>query len=217
MKNSNITKWVSALSILAIGAGCGGGDEGAHNPPADAGIDAPLDAVAVTPDAGDGGSCGTTTELMANGGFEEGNATWTTSGRVITNMGQDGYPARAGTFKAYFGGFGYGNTGTLSQKAALPAEACKATLSYWVRVLSDEPDSAGEADTLTVQLRDANGAVLETLSKLSNRTLSGSYIQKTVDLTPYKGKTVEVRFVGIEDRQTPTSFFVDDVSLSYTH
>ena len=38
-------------------------------------------------------------------------------------------------------------------------------------------------------------------------------MQKTFNVTAYKGKTVTVKFLGQEDSSLQTSFVIDDVSL----
>ena len=41
-----------------------------------------------------------------------------------------------------------------------------------------------------------------------------SYTQKTFDLSAYKGKTVTVKFLGVEDSSLQTSFVIDDTAVS---
>jgi aminopeptidase S len=53
-----------------------------------------------------------------------------------------------------------------------------------------------------------------TLATYSNLSATGAYVQKTFDLSPYKGKTVTVRFLAREDRSRQTSFVIDDVAVA---
>ena len=100
---------------------------------------------------------------------------------------------------------------------AIPAAATSATLSFWTSIVTSETTTATAYDTLKVQLVDAsNGSVLATLVTLSNlnKTSSAStYVQRSYDVTSYKGKSVKVRFVGTNDSSLVTSFRIDDVSL----
>ena len=53
-----------------------------------------------------------------------------------------------------------------------------------------------------------------TRATYSNLNKGTSYVQKTVDLTAYKGKTISVKFLMNEDSSLQTSFVVDDTSLT---
>jgi hypothetical protein len=67
-------------------------------------------------------------------------------------------------------------------------------------------------DTAKVQVVD--GSTATTLATYSNLNKNTSYVQKTLNLSAYKGKTVTVRFVGQEDSSAQTSFVIDDTSLT---
>ena len=92
--------------------------------------------------------------------------------------------------------------------------ATKATLTLWLRVDSSETTTTGVYDTLKVQLRSTANAILATLGSYSNLNKGTSYVQRTFDLTAYKGQTVRVDFEGVEDASLATSFLVDDVSVT---
>jgi Zn-dependent M28 family amino/carboxypeptidase len=62
------------------------------------------------------------------------------------------------------------------------------------------------------QIVDGEGATA--LATYSNLNKSTSYVQKTLDVTQYKGKTITVKFVGQEDSSLQTSFVIDDVALT---
>lgn len=99
------------------------------------------------------------------------------------------------------------------QSVAIPAAAASATLRFWLRVDSDETTTTTAYDTLKVQLRNSSNAVLTTLVTYSNLDKGSSYVQRTFDVSAWKGQTVRVYFEGIEGSQVATSFLVDDVSL----
>jgi hypothetical protein len=154
----------------------------------------------------------TVTQLVANSSFESGSTSWTATSGVITN--DTGIAAHAGTWKAWLDGYGTTHTDTLYQQVTIPSTATKATLSFWLMVASDETTATTAYDTLKVQLRNSSNTVLTTLATYSNLNKGSSYVQKTFDVTAYKGQTVRIYFEGTEGAQVATSFVIDDVSLT---
>jgi len=157
------------------------------------------------------GSGGGSTELIGNGGFESGNTVWTGSSGVIDNGTSE--PAQAGSWKAWLDGYGSTHTDTLTQTLMIPASATSATLGFWLLVDSDETTTTTAYDTLKVQVRKTSGTVLATLHTYSNLDKGSAYVQRTFDLSAYKGQTVQIAFVGTEGSTVATSFLVDDVSV----
>ncbi len=86
-------------------------------------------------------------------------------------------------------------------------------MSFWLRVDSSETTTRTAYDTLKVQIRDTSGNVLATLATYSNLNKGSSYVQRSFDLKAWKGKTVRVYFLGVEDASQATSFLIDEVSL----
>jgi hypothetical protein len=154
----------------------------------------------------------TSTQLLANPGFESGAVSWTASSGVINN--DTTVAAHAGSWKAWLDGYGATHTDTLYQQAAIPSTATSATLAFWLQVQSDETTTTTAYDTLKVQVRNSSGTVLATLATYSNLNKGSSYVQKTFDLSAYKGQTVQVYFVGAEDSTVLTSFLIDDLTLT---
>jgi hypothetical protein len=152
------------------------------------------------------------TQLIVNGGFESGTASWTAASGVITSDATEA--AHAGTWKAWLDGYGAAHTDTLYQQIAIPSTASSVSLSFWLRVDSSETTTTTVYDTLKVQVRSSTGAVLATLATYSNLDKGTTFLQKTSDLTAYKGQTVRIYFEGIEDSTVQTSFIVDDVSVT---
>ncbi|WP_223629544.1 Ig-like domain-containing protein [Thermomonas beijingensis] len=150
-------------------------------------------------------------ERIVNGGFESGSSSWTTSSGVITN--DSSYAAKTGTWKAWLNGYGSAHTDSAWQSVAIPSAATNATLTFWLRVDSDETSTTSAYDTLKIQVRNGNNAVLSTLATYSNLNKGTSYVQRSFDLTAYKGQTIRVYFQGTEGAQVQTSFLIDDVSL----
>ncbi|MEU1600829.1 S53 family peptidase [Streptomyces sp. NPDC005708] len=151
--------------------------------------------------AGDGTSC--SGQVLLNPDFESGAIGWTASDGVINT---DGTYAHGGSGYAWLDGYGTAHTATLAQQVTIPAK-CAATLRYQVRVSSFE-HSRGARDTLTVT---ANGHALQTLSNADQGT---GYVERSVDLSAYAGKTVTITWTGKENSTLATSFFVDDTALT---
>ncbi|MCZ7438351.1 M28 family peptidase [Micromonospora sp. WMMC241] len=153
-----------------------------------------------------GGSGGCTGgQLIANGGFESGNTSWTASSGVITN--DSGQAARTGTYKAWMDGYGSSHTDTLSQSVTLPAGCASYTLSFWLHIDSAETTTSTAYDKLTVQVGST------TLATYSNLNKATGYTQRTFNLAGYAGQTVTLKWTGVEDASLQTSFVVDDVTL----
>ncbi|WP_434388897.1 S8 family serine peptidase [Melittangium boletus] len=172
-------------------------------------------AVSVTVRNGTGGTCSTTEQLLLNAGFESGATGWTQSTGVIDGT-TSGSTARTGSYKAWLNGLGSTNTETLSQQVTIPSTACAATLSFWVKIVTSETTTTTAYDKLTVQVLNGSGTALATLATYSNVNKSTDYVQKSFDLSAYKGQTVRVSFKGTEDSSYKTSFFLDDTALSIT-
>jgi hypothetical protein len=152
------------------------------------------------------------TQLVTNGGFESGATSWTASTGVITS--DTGEAAHAGTWKAWLNGYGAVHTDTMYQQLALPSTGTSYTLAFWLRVDSAETTTTSAYDTLKVQVRNSSGTVLATLATYSNLNKGTSFVQKSFDLSAYKGQTVRIYFEGTEDSTVATSFIIDDVSVT---
>jgi hypothetical protein len=151
-------------------------------------------------------------QRILNPGFESGTASWTASSGVITTDASQ--PARSGSWKAWLNGYGAVHTDTVYQQVAIPATVTSATLKFWLKVSSAETTTTSAFDTLKVQVRSSSGAVLATLATYSNLNKGTVFLEKSFDMSAYKGQTVRVYFEGIEGSSIATSFVIDDVSLS---
>ncbi|WP_405593075.1 putative Ig domain-containing protein [Streptomyces sp. NBC_01190] len=155
--------------------------------------------------SGGGGGC-TAGQLLANPGFESGATSWTESSGVIDNS--TGAPAHSGFYKAWLDGYGTTHTDTLSQSVTIPSTCTSATFTYYLSITTAETSTTTAYDKLTVQ------AGSTTLASYSNINKSSGYVQHSVDLTPYKGTTVTLKFTGTEDSSLQTSFLVDDTAVN---
>ncbi len=66
----------------------------------------------------------------------------------------------------------------------------------------------------SASIRRHRGGTTTTLATYSNLNESTGYVQKQLDLSAYKGKSVTVRFLGVEDSSLSTYFFLDDASVA---
>lgn len=148
--------------------------------------------------------------LLKNPGFESGFVDWTgTSGPITNNTGR---PARTGTWKMWLGGNGSTSTENENQSVSIPATATTATLTFWVRIDTAETTASTAYDTAKVQI--VNGTTTSTLATYSNLNKSTGYVQKTFDLSAYKGTTITLKFLMNEDSSLQTSFVIDDTAIN---
>ncbi len=158
-----------------------------------------------------------TQQLVVNPGFENGSgspAPWTVSTGVIDNSSYQA--SHGGAWKAWLNGYGSVHTDTLWQQMSIPATATSASLSFWQHVDTAETSTSSAYDTLKVQIRNSSGSVLATLATFSNLNAAAGYSQVTFDLLAYKGQTIQIYLLGVEDSSLKTSFVVDDFSLNVT-
>ncbi|RCH69998.1 M1 family peptidase [Streptomyces sp. SDr-06] len=157
---------------------------------------APLGAAACTP-----------TQVIANGGFENGTSPWSQSSTsVITNRA--GESAHGGTHFAWLNGVGSTHTDTLSQSVTIPSGCSTATLTFWLHIDTDETTTTTAYDKLTAKIGST------TLATYSNLDKNTGYVQKSFDVSGFAGQTVTVAFTGKEDSSLQTSFVVDDIALA---
>jgi hypothetical protein len=159
---------------------------------------------------------GTTQQLIGNPGFENGAnaAPWTVSAGVIDNSNFQA--AHTGSWKAWLNGYGSTHTDTLLQSVSIPSTSTSAVLSFWRHIDTAETTTSKANDTLKVQVRNSSGAVLTTLATYSNLNAAAGYSQASFDLSAYKGQTIQIYLVGIENGSFKTSFVVDDFALNTT-
>lgn len=150
-------------------------------------------------------------QQLLHPGFEGGYAGWTTSPEVI-NGTTEGSAPHSGAYKAWLNGYGRVRHDYVFQDVFIPPSACSAHLRFWVKITTTE-FIAREYDTLAVEIRDTADAVKATLARYSNLNESADYLEKSFDLSAYRGQTVRIYFNGSEDKAYETSFFLDDVTL----
>ncbi|MEU9206119.1 M4 family metallopeptidase [Streptomyces sp. NBC_01423] len=141
---------------------------------------------------------------LANGSFEQGTSGWIQSDDIITNSALQ--PARDGSWYAWMMGYGADAVESVSQSNIAVPTTGTPKLTFWLKVTTQESGSTAY-DTLKVKI---NGS---TLATYSNANASAGYVQKTVDLSAYKGQTVKLEFAGTEDAYLSTIFLVDQIAI----
>src|SRR5262249_6381966 len=134
----------------------------------------------------------TVTELIVNGGFENGTnaAPWTATAGVINNSASE--PPHTGSWDAWLDGYGTRHTDTLMQRAWLPGAATNATLPFRLHIDTAETTTTTAFDKFTVQVRNSSGTVLSMLATFSNLNAAAGYQLRTFDLTSFKGQTIQI-------------------------
>jgi subtilisin family serine protease len=157
--------------------------------------------------------CTTQQQLLGNPGFESGNnGVWTATAGVIDSS--TGEAAHSGSWKAWLDGYGTTHTDSIYQTVTIPSTATTATLSFWLHIDTAETTTSIAYDTLKVQIRNTSNTVLATLATYSNLNKNTGYAQKSFDVTAYRGQTIRVYFLGVEDSSLQTSFVIDDTALN---
>ncbi|MDH6118271.1 hypothetical protein ABH930_001271 [Kitasatospora sp. GAS204A] len=149
----------------------------------------------------------TPAQLLGNPGFETGSASpWTATSGVINNDTVS-EPAHSGNYDAWLDGYGSSHTDTLAQTVTIPA-GCSANFSFWLHIDTNKTGTTA-ADKLTVT---ANGTTLATYSNLN---ANNGYTQINLNLSSYAGKSVALKFTGVENSSSAqTSFVIDDTALN---
>ncbi|MDP3007763.1 MAG: M4 family metallopeptidase [Methylococcales bacterium] len=152
-------------------------------------------------------------QLVRNGSFEKGYGVgWsnTTGMQIGTILGQTAFD---GTKMAKFCGTGSKMSVGLFQSITIPANTPSAKLSYALHIETKDTSTSVASDTFAVQIRNASGAVLNTLATYSNLNAATGYKVYNLDLSAYKGQTVQLYFLGAEDGALATGFILDKVNL----
>ena len=157
-------------------------------------------------------------QLLADPSFDYGTTFWTTD--ICTVVDQSGcppdtimsVPSHSGKNHATIGG----KPATFhlsSESVTIPSTVSKAQLSFylWIVTKGNKPQAT---DTLSVEIRDANGNLLATLGTYSNLDANATYTQRTFDVSAFKGKRIRISFTGVQSPGPPTWFFLDDVALN---
>jgi len=150
-------------------------------------------------------------QLLGNSGFETGTASpWGMPAGVLNNSASE--PAHGGSWDVWLNGHGTANIATLWQQVAIPAGKTSATLAFYLHIDTAETTTTAN-DRLTVRVTDTANNVLAILATYSNRNHASGYVLHSLDMTPYIGQTVRIKFIGNENASLQTSFVLDDITL----
>ena len=154
---------------------------------------------------------GATLNEVYIGDFEGDLATaWDFSGPVTTVTN----PIFGGLKAARLGGAA-NSTAVLRQgPLRIPPYLRSAQIAYWWRMETAEP-AGNTSDTMRVELIE-NGAVIATVQAINSNAVRNAWQQHVVDLSAYSDRNVELRITVTNDSAAPTSFFLDDISLTTT-
>lgn len=159
-------------------------------------------------------SAGGSLQLLLNPGFESGSTNWTMTAGVLNNSAAE--PAHGGTFDAWTCGYGSTHTDSLYQTVTIPSNVTSVTLTFWMHIDSAETTTSIAYDTSSIQIRNTSNAVLTTLATYSNLNKATGYVQKSFDVSQFRGQTIRVYVTSSEDASLQTSFVFDDFALT-TH
>ena len=163
----------------------------------------------------------TPVNLVANGSFTSGSASWTTSGAAfVTTSLPDYYTAPGYAHLATdISANGVNNaTGVLYQDVTIPAGGSSASLEFRYNFNGWEATTT-PFDYLTVTVRNTSNTILATVATYSNMDYaagqgSAYYSLKTFDMTPYIGQTVRIYFLATSDNSLGSVFRIDDVKVT---
>lgn len=159
-------------------------------------------------------------QLLQDPGFEFGTTFWSSdmcavvrpTGCAPIEMLSLDVTARTGDAHAAVGGPARSFHLT-SEAVNVPSTAKAVDLGFYLWIVSRRTKKP-VADVLSVEIRDANGALLETVGTFSNRDASASWLRRGFDVTRYRGRTIRISFRGTREQGPPTWFFLDDVTLT---
>jgi hypothetical protein len=166
-------------------------------------------------------------ELLVDGGFESATATgnaapgWTVepygNHNLITYHGS--YPKSGSNYAAL--GVDDNAAEDIYQYVTIGSNVPSASLSFWVNVVTQEFSGSGAYDYLQLHIFDANGNWIAKVAEVTNEdasrsnNTSGTYFKVgPIDLSAYKGSSLFIMLYAVNDVTLPTTFLIDDVSLS---
>lgn len=158
------------------------------------------------------------TQLVRNGGFENGQSPWQEStangAQLISSL-----RPHTGTFSAWLCGYNFCND-QLWQTVTLPSSFSQVTLTYWVFIDTQEAPGSPCVDTFRSRMRTSGGSTIVQAQSACNTNATNSWVFKSFDLTSalrsFAGQRVQVYFQGTTNSTRPSDFFVDDVALTVT-
>jgi hypothetical protein len=164
-------------------------------------------------------SGGSSSNLLANGDFEDGHTGWTeTNNENYYNINLNSGIGHSNSNWYIYTGYINNLVSATYQDVSIPANVSQASLQFWYKISTDEVSSSTVWDTMDVQIvNTTTGSVIKTLKTFSNLDETIDWVQSSqFDLTSYKGQTVRLNFLTTTDSYSPTAFRVDDVVVMAT-
>jgi hypothetical protein len=163
-------------------------------------------------------------QLFADPGFEYGTTFWSSEiCTVVKPTGCTGFPTGGSFYQTSFPsrtGNGHDAIGgpansflVSSEPLTLPLHIGRAELSVHVWIVTKNKKRT-VADTLTIEIRDADGILIDTLATYSNRDATPAYVLRRFDVSKYRGQTIRISFAGMQSQGPPTWFLLDDAALN---
>ena len=160
-------------------------------------------------------------QLLADPSFDYGTTFWTSD--ICTVVNPTGCPpedmVEMMSFRSH-SGKGHATIGgkptsfhLSSEVVTIPSSVRKAELSFYLWIVTKGNKHSAD-DVLTIEVRDASGALLGTLGTFSNLDANATYTQRSFDVSRYRGATIRISFTGIQSQGPPTWFLLDDVALN---
>ena len=152
---------------------------------------------------------GASGQLMQNGGFE-GSSGWIDDCNCVSGAAVEG-GWHSGQKGAYVVPKSGSKAANVYQIVTLPAGSGSITWSYWYKLQGTSP---GDNDCFVAGILEGSD-VLTSTERCVPQGYTTSWTQRTVDLTPYRGKTVIVLFgMTTQFSQNHENYaLVDDVSV----
>ena len=151
-------------------------------------------------------------QLIQNGGFENGNLTNWSAGGVYLPFVVTGH-AHSGKYSAQLGassGSEPNGNSSLYQTITIPSTVTSATLTFWYWASTT---TTTQYDWQEAQVQNSSGTVLAQIMKIGSNT--HAWTQRIFNLTPYKGQTIRIYFNDHQDgrKGNLTYMYLDDVSV----
>jgi hypothetical protein len=165
----------------------------------------------------------TVINLIANGGFESSLSGWSTaqvSGTAgsWTTVGSGTYPSASphgGSLMADFNSYSTFNAEQtrlyLASGVAIPSSATTAILSFW---MYHDTVYSSSSDQVQAQVSTNGTTWINVGSPVSRYDGSSGWAKVSIDLSAYKGQSVQVGFLGISDYGN--DIYLDDIALLET-
>lgn len=161
--------------------------------------------------------------LIQDGGFEASTSgTLNPYWQFTTNISRTIFdnssipmpqPTHSGLWKVWLGGDNSLQQ-TLTQTISIPPSATGLQVSTWWLINTTEPMPSG-FDHMEMEILNSSGVLQEILYHFKDVDQGTAWAQRVVTATQaYAGQTIQLAFVASTDNTYPTSFFIDDVSVT---